>query len=126
MGLVLTKDALKHQVPTVGVGSRAAGKVKIELFPLGVDVLVEPTVLPPVHGVEGALAWHSVQVTVPVGSPPTELPSAVAVSPQELPTEVSLGGTTCVVSPLVTAMTLKHSVVSTVLAGGAMLSDEPV
>jgi hypothetical protein len=116
---------LKHQVPTVG-GLCAVGKVKIELFPIAVDVLVEPTGLPPVQGVEGGDAWHSVQLTVPVGGPPTELPSAVAVSRQGLPTAGSLGGTTAVMSPLVTAMTRKHSAVSTVVAGGAMLSDEPV
>ena len=126
MGLVLTKDALKHQVPTVGVGSRAAGKVKIESFPLGVDVPVEPTVLPPVQGVEGAVTWQSVQLTVPVGGPPTELPSAVAVSPQGLPTAISAGGRIVVVKPGAAAPTLKHSSVSTVVAGGVMLSDEPV
>jgi hypothetical protein len=117
-------EALKHQVPTVG--ACGVGRVKVELFPLVVAVVVEPMLGPPVHGVTGGIAWHSVQLTVPVGGPPTELPSAVAVSPQGLPTAGSLGGTTAVVSPLVTAMTLKHSAASTVVAGGAMLSDEPV
>ena len=61
------KDALKQQVPTVGVWG--LGKVKVESFPLGVDVPVEPMPVPPVHGVAGALSWHSVQLTVPVGRP---------------------------------------------------------
>jgi hypothetical protein len=119
--LLLVKDALKHQVPTVGAWR--LGSVNVELFPLGVEVPVEPMAVPPVHGVEGALSWHSVQLTVPLGGPPTELPSAVAVSPQELPTAVALGGRIVVVSPLVTAMTLKHSAGSAV---PEMLSLEPV
>jgi hypothetical protein len=108
-------------VPTVGVCG--AGKVKVELFPLGVEVLVEPMGVPPVHGVEGAVAGHSVQLTVPVGGPPTVLPTAVAVSPQVLPTEVSLGGAMVVVNPGVAAVTLKHSALS---GRPEMLSSEPV
>ena len=107
MGLVLTKDALKHQVPTVGAWR--LGSVNVELFPLGVEVPVEPMAVPPVHGVEGALSWHSVQLTVPRGAPPAELPTAVAVSPQVLPTAVSVGGTIVVVRPGVAAVTVKHS-----------------
>ena len=114
------KDALKHQVPAVGVW--AVGKVKVELFPLGVEVPVEPMAVPPVHGVEGALSWHSVQLTVPLGGPPTELPSAVAVSPQELPTAVALGGRIVVVKPGVAALTLRHSAGSGV---PDLLSSEP-
>ena len=114
-------EALKHQVPTVG--ACGLGRVNVESFPLGVGVPVEPMLVPPVHGVAGEAAWHNVQLTVPVGAPPTELPNAVAVSPQALPTDVSVGGTIVVVSPLVTAMALKHS------AGSAVpvtLSLEPV
>jgi hypothetical protein len=99
------------------------GRVKIELFPLGVDVLVEPMGVPPLQAVAGAVSWHSVQLTVPVGGPPTELPSAVAVSPQVLPTAVLLGGRIVVVSPPVTAMALRHSAVSAV---PEMLSLEPL
>ena len=115
------KDALKHQVPTVG--ACRLGRVKIELFPLGVEAAVEPMAVPPVHEVAGATTWHSVQLTVPVGGPPTALPSAVAVSPQVLPTEVALGGRIVVVSPLVTAMALRHSAESAV---PVTLSLEPV
>ena len=99
------------------------GKVKIESFPLGVEVPVEPMLVPPVHEVSGAVTWHSVQLTVPVGGPPTALPSAVAVSPQVLPTAVALGGRIVVVSPLETAMALTHSAGSAV---PEMLSLEPV
>jgi hypothetical protein len=79
--------------------------------------------VPPVHGVAGALSWHNVQLTVPRGAPPAELPATVAVSPQVLPTEVALGATTVVVNPGVAGVTLKHS------AGSAVpvrLSAEPV
>jgi hypothetical protein len=119
---VAAKDALKHQVPTA-VGVCGLGKVNVESFPLGVAVPVEPIGVPPVQAVGGALSWHNVQLTVPVGGPPIELPSAVAVSPQVLPTDVAAGGSMVVVSPLVTAITLRHS------AGSAVpetLSLEPV
>ena len=104
---------MKHQVPTA-VGVCALGKVNVELFPLGVGELSEPMGVPPVHGVAGALSWHSVQLTVPLGAPPAELPATVAVSPQGLPTEVSVGATTVVVNPGVAAVTLRHSAESAV------------
>jgi hypothetical protein len=116
-----TKDALKHQVPTFGVCG--VGRVKIESNPLVVVVEVESMGVPPVHGVDGALSWQSVQLTVPMGGPPTEFPIAVAVSPQVLPTAVLPGGRIVVNIPPVTAMALKHS------AGSAVpvtLSLEPV
>ena len=109
------KDALKQYVPTVGVWG--LGKVNVELFPLGVEVPVEPMSVPPVQAVRMLVSWHKVQLTVPVGGPPTELPATVAVSPQGLPTEVSLGATTVVVKPGVAAVTLKHS------AGSAVSGD---
>jgi hypothetical protein len=90
------------------------GRVNVELFPLVVIVPVEPTLVPPVHGVDGAVSWHKVQVTVPVGGPPAELPATVAVSPQGLPTEVSVGATTVVVRPGVAGVTLRHSAGSAV------------
>jgi hypothetical protein len=90
------------------------GRVNVELFPLGVEVAVEPTLLPPVHGVEGVLSWHNVQLTVPVGGPPTALPATVAVSPQELPTAVALGGRIVVMNPGVAGVTAKHSAGSAV------------
>jgi hypothetical protein len=104
---VAAKEALKHQLPTVGVWG--LGKVKVELCPVVVDEVVEPMPVPPVHDVAGATTWHKVQLTVPVGAPPTELPATVAVSPQPLPTAVSLGGRTVVVKPGVAAVTMKHS-----------------
>jgi hypothetical protein len=98
-------------------------KVKVESFPLVVGELSEPMVGPPVHGVDGTDSWHSVQLTVPVGCPPNELPATVAVSPQVLPTAVSVGSTIVVVKPGVAALTLKHSVLETV---PPMLSLEPM
>jgi hypothetical protein len=97
--------------------------VKVESFPVVLGKLSEPMMGPPVHGVDGALSWHSVQLTVPVGAPPAELPATVAVSPQVLPTVVALGGTIFVVKPGVAAVTLKHSALEGV---PAMLSLEPV
>ena len=94
----------------------------VESFPLGVGELSEPMAVPPVHGVEGALSSHNVQLTVPLGAPPTELPATVAVSPQVLPTEVALGGRIVVVRPGVAAVTLRHSAGSAV---PEMLSSEP-
>ena len=94
---------MKHQVPTVGAWG--LGRVNVELFPLGVGELSEPIGVPPVHGVEGALSLHSVQLTVPLGGPPTALPATVAVSPQLLPTAVALGGRIVVVRPGVAAVT---------------------
>jgi hypothetical protein len=79
--------------------------------------------LPPVHGVAGTVSWQSVQLTVPVGGPGGEVPSAVAVSPQVLPTAVSVGGRILVVSPLVAATAVKHSAE---LAVPVTLSLEPV
>jgi hypothetical protein len=111
---------LKHQVPTVGVWG--LGKVKVESSPLRVGEPSEPMGVPPLQGVAGADSWHSVQLTVPVGGPPTELPAAVAVSPQVLPTEVSDGGRIVVVRILVAAVTLTHSAGSAV---PKMLSLEP-
>ena len=90
------KDALKQYVP-VAVGVWGLGRVKIELSALVVGESSEPMGFPPVHGVDGAVSWQSVQLIVPVGGPPAELPIAVAVSPQVLPTEVSPGGRTVVV-----------------------------
>jgi hypothetical protein len=119
---VAAKDALKQYVPTA-VGVWGLGRVKIELSPLVVDVEVEPMVLPSVHGVDGALSWHSVQLIVPVGGPPAELPIAVAVSPQVLATAVSAGGWIVVMRPLVAAVTTKHSALEAV---PATLSLEPV
>ena len=100
-------------MPTAS-GSAGLGKVKIEWFPLGVDVAVEPMPVPPVHGVAGALSWHSVQLTVPVGGPPAELPTTVAVSPQGLPTAVSLGERIVVMNAGVAAVTVTHSAGSAV------------
>jgi hypothetical protein len=118
---VAAKEALKHQVPTVGLWT--LGKVKVELSPLGVGALSEPIGVPPVQGVEGALSWHSVQLTVPDGAPPAALPATVAVSPQVLPTVLSLGATIVVVRPGVATLTLKHSALEGV---PEMLSLEPV
>jgi hypothetical protein len=42
------------------------------------------------------------------------LPATVAVSPQGLPTDVSVGATTVVVNPGVAGITLKHSAGSAV------------
>jgi hypothetical protein len=118
---VAAYNALKHHMPTVGVCD--VGRVKVESFPLVVEVVVEPMPVPPVHGVAGALSWHSVQLTVPVGGPPAELPDTVAVSPQGLPTAVSAGGRIEVVKPGVAAVTVKHSAGSAV---PPVLSLEPV
>jgi hypothetical protein len=97
--------------------------VKVELFPLTVGELSEPMPVPPVQGVNGALSWHSVQLTAPFGAPPTELPATVAVSPHGLPTAVVLGGSTVVVNPGVAGVTVKHSAESAV---PETLSSEPV
>jgi hypothetical protein len=83
--------------------------VKVESIPLVVDVEVEPMEVPPLHDVAGATTSHKVQLTVPVGAPPDELPATVAVSLQGLPTEVSLGAKTAVVKPGAAAVTAKHS-----------------
>jgi hypothetical protein len=99
------------------------GKVKVESSPVVVDEVVEPIGDPSVHEVDGALAWHSVQLTVPVGAPPAELPATVAVSPQVLPTVMSVGGTIVVEKPGVAAVTLKHSTLAGV---PEMLSLEPM
>ena len=96
--------------------------MKVESLPVLVGELSEPMGVPPVHGVSGALSWHSVQLTVPAGGPPTELPATVAVSPQVLPTAVSAGARTVVVKPGVAAVTMKHSALETV---PVMLSLEP-
>jgi hypothetical protein len=104
---------LKHQVPTA-LGVWGLGRVKVESFPLRVGVLLEPMPVPPLQGVARASSWHSLQLTVPVGAPPAEFPATVAVSPQVLPTEVSLGGRMVVVKPGVAALTLKHSAESAV------------
>ena len=82
------------------------GNVNVELFPLVVEVPVEPMLVPPVQGVEGALSRHSVQLTVPVGGPPVALPATTAVSPQGLPTAVALGGRIVVLKPGVAATKL--------------------
>jgi hypothetical protein len=100
-------------VPTA-VGVWGLGKVKVESFPLVVGELSEPMPVPPVQGVEGVVSWHSVQLTVPMGGPPAELPATVAVSPQGLPTAVTLGGMIVVVRVGVAAVTLKHSAGSAV------------
>jgi hypothetical protein len=89
------------------------GKVKVESLPLTVGELLEPMGLPPVQGV-AAVSWHSVQLTVPMGGPPAELPATVAVSPQVLPTAVAPGGSTVVVNPGVAAVTAKHSALEAV------------
>jgi hypothetical protein len=109
---VAAKDALKQYVPTDGMGR--LGRVNVASSPLVVELVLEPRALPPVHGVKGALSWHNVQLTVPVGGPPTELPATVAVSFQGLPTEVSDGGRIVVVNPGVAAVTAKHSAGSAV------------
>jgi hypothetical protein len=96
--------------------------VKVEPSPLGVDVLVEPMGVPPVQEARARVSWHTVQLTVPVGAPPIELPTTVAVSPHVLPTAVSAGGTIVVVKPGAAAPTLKHSALETV---PPMLSLEP-
>jgi hypothetical protein len=96
--------------------------VKVESFPVVVDEVVEPMGVPPVQGVVGALAWQSLQLTVPVGAPPAELPATVAASPQVLPTALSLGGRIVVVKPGAAALTLKHSALEGV---PKMLSLEP-
>jgi hypothetical protein len=92
------------------------------VFPLGVGKLSEPIGLPPVHGVPGVVSGHSVQLTVPLGAPPDELPVTVAVSPQAFPTVVALGARTVVVRVGVAAVTAKHSAGSVV---PEMLSSEP-
>jgi hypothetical protein len=97
--------------------------MKIESFPVVPGRLSEPMMGPPVHGVDGALSSHSVQLTVPVGGPPTEFPATVAVSPQVLPTALSLGATIDVVKVGVAAVTLKHSALEGV---PETLSLEPV
>ena len=56
------KEALKQYVPTAP-GVCGLGKVKVELFPFGVDVPVEPMPVPPVQ--EAGRSWQSVQPTVP-------------------------------------------------------------
>jgi hypothetical protein len=104
---VAAYEALKHHVPSAGVCGLA--KVNVESLPLEVGVPVEPTLVPPVHDVAGAATWHSVQLTVPVGGPPAELPATVAVSPHVLPTVVALGGSNVVVNPGVAAVTARHS-----------------
>ena len=71
--------------------------MKVELFPLGVDEVVEPMAVPPVQGVGGALSWHRVQLTVPVGGPPVALPATVAVSPHVPPMAELAGGRIAVV-----------------------------
>jgi hypothetical protein len=90
------------------------GSVNVELLPLGVGELSTAKGGPPVQGVDGVVSWHSVQVTVPLGAPPWALPVTMAVSPQALPTEVSVGGRTVVVNPGVAAVTLRHSAGSAV------------
>jgi hypothetical protein len=70
--------------------------------------------VPPVHDVAGATTRHSVQLTVPVGAPPAELPATVAVSPQGLPTAVLAGGRVVVVKPGVAGVTAKHSALEAV------------
>jgi hypothetical protein len=97
--------------------------VKIDSFALVLGKLSEPMMGPLVQGVEGVVSRHSVQLTVPVGGPPTELPATVAVSPQVLPTALSLGGTIDVVKPGVAAVTPKHSALEGV---PETLSLEPV
>jgi hypothetical protein len=92
------------------------------LFPLVVGELSVPMGVPPLQGVPGAVSRHSVQLTVPLGAPPAELPAAVAVSPQVLPTALLLGGRIVVVKPGVAAPTLRHSAESAV---PEMLSLEP-
>jgi hypothetical protein len=84
--------------------------VKVELSPLAVDAVVESTVVPPVHVVAGGVTWQRSHATEPVGGPPVELPVIVAVSPQELPSAVPVGGTTVVVKPGTAGVTVKHSV----------------
>jgi hypothetical protein len=97
--------------------------VKVESSPLVVGELSEPTAVPPVQGARARVSRHSVQLTMPVGGPPSALPATVAVSPQVLPTEVTPGGRIVVVRMLVAALTLKHSALSGV---PAMLSLDPV
>jgi hypothetical protein len=118
---VAAKEALKHQSPTVGLC--ALGRLNVESSPLVFGELSEPIGDPPEQGVKGAGSWHSVQLTVPVGGPPAELPTTVAVSPQVLPTDVAVGGTIVVMKPGGAAVTLKHSALEAV---PAMLSVEPV
>jgi hypothetical protein len=85
------------------------GRVKVELFPLEVGVLFEPTAVPPVQGVAGALSWHRVQLTAPVGGPPVALPATVAVSPHVPPMAELAGGRIAVVKPGAAGATVKHS-----------------
>ena len=109
-------------MPTA-LGIWGLGKVKVESLPLVVGAIVEPMAVPPVQVVAGAIAWQSVQLTVPPGGPPTELPTTVAVSPQMLPTAVSSGATIVVVRPGVAALTATHW---RELGVPEMLSLEPV
>jgi hypothetical protein len=97
--------------------------VKVESSPVVVGELSEPMGVPLEHGEDGAVSWHSVQLTVPEGAPPAALPATVAVSPQVLPTALSLGGTIVVVKLGVAAVTLKHSALEGV---PETLSLEPV
>jgi hypothetical protein len=86
---------------------------KVELSPVIDGVLDEPAEPPPavpVHGVPGVLSLHQLQLTVPDGGPPVELPDTVAESVHELPTDVSVGGLIVVVKPGVAGVTVKHSV----------------
>ena len=98
------------------------GNVNVESFPLVVGESSEPMGVPPVQVVAGAAAWQKVQLTVPVGGPPTELPATVAVSPQGLPTALSLGERIVVMNAGVAAVTVRHSAGSAV---PVMLSSEP-
>jgi hypothetical protein len=89
-------------------------RVNVASVPLAVGELSEPMALPPVHDVAGATTRHKVQLTVPAGGPPDELPATVAVSPQVLPTALLAGGRIVVVKPGVAAVTAKHSAGSAV------------
>jgi hypothetical protein len=87
------------------------GRVKVETSPTDVGALTVPTGVPPLHGVHGALSWHKVKATDPVGAPQAALPVTVAASFQELPTVVFIGAITVVVSVgvAVAGQTVKHS-----------------
>jgi hypothetical protein len=94
-------------VPTVPGVTELEGP-KVELLPLGVEVPVELTAVPPVHGPEVSL--HKVHATVPVGARPVALPPTMAESVQLVPTGPVPGPLIDVVKLLgAAALTVKHS-----------------
>ena len=103
-------------MPTL-VGVTALEGPKVDASPTTEGLFDEPAEPPPpvpVHGVDGADSLHQVQVTVPAGGPPSELPVTVAESVHVLPTEVAPGVLIAVVKSGVAGLTVTHSFWSTV------------